>query len=57
MMELKHCRRRIEDQSVDGTDDMGYTYSIPDQLLYVMQPDLDSVNDAKLKIAEVIESK
>ncbi len=44
----------IESIGVTGYDDGGYTYSYPGQYLYVMQPDYDSVENAKNKIKEII---
>lgn len=44
----------IEMQEVTGYDSGGYTYSMPGWYLYVMEPDMDSVNTAKNKIKNVI---
>lgn len=43
--------------AVTGYDDGGYTYSYPGQYLYVMQPDVDSLNNAKKKIKEMMGTK
>lgn len=45
-----------ESISVNGYDSSNYTYSYPGQLLYVMEPDYNSLNIAKDKIKEIIES-
>lgn len=47
----------VESQSVTGYDDGGYTYSYPGQYLYVMQPDYESLNNAKNKIQSVLKSE
>lgn len=44
----------IESQSVNGRDSSNYTYSYAGQKLYVMEPDMNTVNEAKLKIEEVL---
>ena len=44
----------VESIQVNGYDDGGYTYSYPGQYLYVMQPDYDSLNNAKNKIKETL---
>ena len=46
----------IESIQANGYDDGGYTYTYPGQYLYVMQPDYDSLNTAKNKIKELLES-
>lgn len=45
----------ISTYSVNGTGSSEYTYSIPNQRAYVMIPDMNTVNEAKLKLKEVIE--
>ncbi len=46
---------KVESISVTGTDSRNYTYSMGMKyLLYVMEPNLQSVNSAKEKIAEVM---
>ena len=40
--------------SLDGYDASRYTYSCPGQLLYVMEPDEESIEIAKQKIQEII---
>ena len=47
----------IVSQSVNGTDKQAYTHSYPGQQLYVMEPDMETVKTAKLKIEEVINKK
>lgn len=47
----------IVSQSVNGTDSSNYTYSYPNQKLYVMVPDMTTVETAKIKINEVIDKK
>lgn len=47
----------ITSQSVNGTDSSNYTYSYPNQKLYVMVPDMTTVETAKIKINEVIDKK
>ena len=47
----------IQSQSVNGKDSNNYTYSYPSQKLYVMEPDMSTVNTASLKIKEVLEGK
>lgn len=44
----------FESMSVDGKGDSAYTYSYPRQALYVMRPDMETVNAAKLAINAVI---
>lgn len=43
----------ITSQSVNGTDSSNYTYSYPNQKLYVMVPDMTTVENSKTKINEV----
>lgn len=45
----------IISQSVNGTDASEYTYSAPNQQLYVMIPDMKTVTDATNKIKEVLD--
>jgi LCP family protein required for cell wall assembly len=47
----------ITSQSVNGTDSSNVTYSYPGQKLYVMVPDMSTVESAKTKITEVYEKK
>ena len=44
----------IESQAVTGFGDMNSCYSSGSQKLYVMNPDMDSVGEAKAKIEEVL---
>ena len=44
----------IESTAVTGYDSGGYTYSYPGQYLYVMEPDYDSVAEAKNRIKEML---
>lgn len=52
----KNISWSTESISVTGYDSSNYTYSYPGQLLYVMEPDYDSLNTAKNRIKEIIES-
>lgn len=45
----------IESISLNGTDSHNYTYSYPGMKLYVMEPDMNTVNEAKLKINRIAE--
>jgi LCP family protein required for cell wall assembly len=45
----------ISTYSVDGTGSSEYTYSIPNQRAYVMIPDVSTVDEAKLKLKEIME--
>lgn len=47
----------ITSQSVNGADSSNYTYSYPNQKLYVMEPDMSTVNDATAKINELMKKK
>jgi len=47
----------IVSQNVNGTDSQQYTYSYPGQQLYVMIPDMTTVETAKNKINEVLNKK
>lgn len=47
----------IEKISVNGRDSSNYTYSYPGQLLYVMEPDKETVTAATNKIKEVVKNK
>ena len=44
---------KIEKQTLTGYDGFNKTYSWPNQDLYVMIPDTNSVNDAVEKIDEI----
>lgn len=44
----------FESLSVDGTGDYAYTYSYPGQALYVMRPDMETVENAKKAIQAVL---
>lgn len=44
----------IDNVSLNGTDDYQYTYSYQKQLLYVMMPDKESVNNVKEKINSIM---
>ena len=44
----------INTYNLDGTGGMAYTYSYPNQKLYVMFPDVNTVDTAKQKIQEVL---
>ena len=44
----------IESQAVTGFGDMNSYYSSGSQMLYVMNSDMDSVADAKVKMEEVL---
>ncbi len=46
----------VESIQVNGYDSSNYTYSYPGQYLYVMEPDYDTLNTAKNKIKELLES-
>ena len=43
----------IEQISLSGSDSSNYTYSYPNQKLYVMEPDINTIISAKEKIKEV----
>ena len=46
---------QVESMAVVGTDSMNYTYSMgTNYLLYVMEPDLESVSNAKNRINDVL---
>ena len=47
----------FESLSVDGKGDSAYTYSYPTQKLYVMRPDMDTVENAKNAIFAVIKGE
>ncbi len=47
----------ISRYSLNGTNDMAYTYSMGEQELFVMRPDYDTVNTAKNYIESMIEGK
>ena len=40
--------------NLDGYDSSGYTYSMPGWYLYVMEPNMNSVNEAKNRINEYL---
>jgi LCP family protein required for cell wall assembly len=44
---------QTESISVDGTDSSNSTYSMGAMKLYVMEPDIESINKAKIKIQEL----
>jgi hypothetical protein len=44
----------IDSYNVTGTGAMEYTYSYPHQKLYVMKPNMETVETAKQKIKEVL---
>lgn len=46
---------QIEKYSLNGLGAENYTYSIPDVYTYVMEPDYNTVNEAKTKIKELLE--
>ena len=45
---------KVDTYNVTGTGAMDYTYSYPNQKLYVMKPDTTTVDTAKQKIKEVL---
>ena len=47
----------VESIQVTGYDSGNYTYSYPGQLLYVMEPDVSTVETAKNKIKETLKKK
>jgi len=47
-------RWHFENQSVDGSGDARYTYSIPSTKLYVMIPNMETVEQATLKIQHMM---
>lgn len=47
----------IETTQVDGTGSMGRTYSYPDEELWIMIPDEDTIKDAKILINKVLKDK
>ena len=44
----------VESNEVNGYDSGNYTYSYPGQILYVMEPDYNTVEAAKNKISELL---
>lgn len=46
---------QIEKFSLNGYDSSNYTYSMGDMLLYVMEPDYNTINEAKEKIKKILE--
>lgn len=54
-MQLDDMRKwDIESISVDGKGSYGYTYTYPRQSLWIMLPDYDTVDEAKLKLNHFI---
>ena len=47
----------IKNYSVNGSDSHNYTYSYSAEKLYVMEPDMKTVEEAKALIKEVAEAK
>jgi hypothetical protein len=47
----------IRSFQVNGSNAMDYTYSYPNQLLYVMKPDMDTVKEAQELIDKVLNGK
>lgn len=47
----------VESIQANGYDDGGYTYSYPGQILYVMQPDYNTVETAKNRIKELLDKE
>lgn len=47
----------IQQYSVNGANSSGTTYSIPSQVLYVMEPDMNTVNQAREYISQVLEGE
>lgn len=47
----------IESISLDGTGSSEYTYSYHSQKLYVMEPDIETINAAKTKINSIMRGK
>lgn len=48
---------QFENQSVNGTDSSNVTYSYPNQQLYVMEPDMNTVKEASAKIKAFLAEK
>lgn len=46
---------KIETYSLNGFDSSNYTYSMGDMMLYVMEPDYNTVNEAKEKIKNLLD--
>lgn len=46
---------KIETYSLNGFDSSNYTYSMGDMMLYVMEPDYNTVNEAKEKIKKLLD--
>jgi len=44
----------VETYSLNGSDSSNVTYTYGDQVLYVMKPNMDTVNEAKKKIKEMM---
>ena len=47
---------QINNYSLDGTDSYNYTYSYKNSKLYVMEPDTKTVEEAKIKIKDVLDN-
>ena len=47
---------KMESMNVDGTGAMKPTYSYPNQKLYVMNPNMETVTKAISKLNEVLET-
>lgn len=45
---------KVDSYNLDGYDSSGYTYSMPGWYLYVMEPNMSSVNNARNKINEYL---
>lgn len=55
-MQINYMKNwNIESQSVNGYDSSNYTYSYGSQKLYVMEPDMYTVETAKTKIYELLD--
>ena len=50
----KNIKWKIEEYTLTGTDDYQYTYSVKNMKTYVMQPNKESVEEAKNKIKKVL---
>ncbi len=48
---------QVETYSLNGYDSSNYTYSMGDMLLYVMEPDYSTIDEAKYKIQEFLNTK
>ena len=47
----------VNTYNLDGTGSSNYTYSMGKRLLYVMEPDLDTINNANMYINGIIKGK